>query len=192
METMIQFAGICGSLRKGSYNKAVLRAAKELLPEGVSMNIVSIADLPLYNQDLDLPTAEQRPEPVRRFREALAKADAFVVVSPEYNYSIPGVLKNAIDWGFRGDDAPFHGKPIALMGATPGKWGTIRMQNAFHNLYLYMEMKPVYKPEIFIAGANKKIDEDGRLTDETARKLVAEKLEGLKKLCVKEMEGAYQ
>ena len=191
METNIHFAGICGSLRKDSYNHAVLRAAKDLLPEGVTMEIVSIADIPLYNQDLDMPSAEQRPEPVKRFREALAKADAFVIASPEYNYGIPGVLKNAIDWGFRGDDAPFYGKPIALMGATPGKWGTIRMQTAFHTLYLYMDMKPVYKPEIFISEVNKKMDDDGNFTDETGRKLITKKLEALKELCVKKLEPAH-
>ena len=191
MESKIHFAGICGSLRKGSFNRAVLRAAGELLPEDVTMDIVSFAEIPIYNADNDLPDADQRPEPVRQFRQALAKADALVIVSPEYNFGIPGGLKNAIDWASRGEDSPLLHKPVALMGATPGKWGTVRMQTAFLSIYLYMDMKPVYKPEIFISNAKEKIDENGKLTDDKTRKLISKKLEALKAVCIQELAAAH-
>ncbi|HYK75866.1 MAG TPA: NAD(P)H-dependent oxidoreductase [Daejeonella sp.] len=97
---ILHFAGISGSLRKGSYNTFLLKAAAELLPEGVSMDILPIANIPLYNADLDIPNVVNRPPEVQLFRQELAKADGILLVSPEYNYSIPGTLKNAIDWGF--------------------------------------------------------------------------------------------
>ena len=180
METNIRLAGISGSLRKDSFNTMLLNAAKNLLPEGVTMEIISIADLPMYNGDLDIPSTTQRPDSVEQFRDALAKADALVIVSPEYNYSIPGGLKNAIDWASRGKDSPILNKPVALMGATPGLWGTIRMQQAFLPVFQTLNMKPVYKPEILLAQANTKFDEQGNLIDKTAEELISKKLLALK------------
>ena len=116
MAHSIQLAGISGSLRKGSFNTALLHAVESLLPGNMKMNILSIADIPLYNADFDLPAAAERPAPVARFREGLAQVDAVLIVSPEYNYSIPGGLKNAIDWASRGEDSPLLGKPVAVMG----------------------------------------------------------------------------
>lgn len=182
MENTIQFAGISGSLRKNSFNTQLLNASQKLLPEGVEMQLLSIADLPIYNADLDLPTASIRPAAVVAFREALAKADAILLVSPEYNYSIPGGLKNAIDWASRGDDSPLLNKPVAVMGATPGLWGTVRMQQAFLPVFQYLNMKPVQKPEILIAQASTKFDESGNLTDKTAAELISKKLLALKAL----------
>ena len=186
MEDFIRFTGISGSLRKDSFNTKLLHNVAALLPENVAFNIVSIADLPLYNADLDLPEARERPAAVVAFRNELAKADGIVIVSPEYNYSIPGGLKNAIDWASRGEDAPLMGKPVALMGATTGPWGTVRMQMQFLNLFLYLDMKPVFKPEVLVAGADKKFNGDGRLTDETAIGLIRKKLQGLKQLILQQ------
>ena len=178
----IHFVGVCGSLRQGSFNNMLLNEAVNYLPSEVSMEIISIKDIPLYNADLDLPTARSRPEPVVTFRDRLSKADGLVIVSPEYNYSIPGGLKNAIDWASRGEDSPLLRKPVALMGATSGLWGTTRMQMSFHNVFLFLDMKPVYKPEVLIAQADKKFDQNGKLTDEPAKKFLKQKLQALKEM----------
>ena len=182
MSDYIQLVGMSGSLRKGSYNTMLLKAATQLLPVDVSMNIVSIKDIPLYNADLDLPAAKQRPDAVEHFRKMLTDADGILISSPEYNYSIPGGLKNAIDWASRGEDSPLLRKPIAVIGATTGLWGTTRMQLAFHNVFLYLDMKPVYKPEVLVSQAEKKFDKNGNLIDEMAKKLLKQKLEALKEM----------
>jgi chromate reductase len=180
MSTPIQLLGISGSLRKGSYNTSLLHAALHLLPEGVTMETFNIGELPLYNADLDMPAAAQRPAVVQQFRDKVAKADGLVICSPEYNYGIPGGLKNAIDWASRGKDSPLIKKPVAIMGATISLWGTVRMQLDFHHIFLYLDMRPVYKPEVLIAKAESKFDDKGNLTDETSRELVKQKLEALK------------
>ena len=160
----------------------LLNSALQLLPTDVSMEIISIEDIPLYNADLDLPSAKQRPQPVEHFRKILSDADGILISSPEYNYSIPGGLKNAIDWASRGEDSPLLRKPVAVIGATTGLWGTTRMQVAFHNVFLFLDMKPVYKPEVLVAQAEKKFDKNGNLIDEMAKKLVKQKLEALKEM----------
>ena len=182
MSDYFQLVGISGSLRKGSYNTMLLKAASQLLPLNVSMEIISIEDIPLYNADLDLPSAKQRPQPVEHFRKILTDADGILISSPEYNYSIPGGLKNAIDWASRGEDSPLLRKPVAVIGATTGLWGTTRMQLAFHNVFLFLDMKPVYKPEVLVAQAEKKFDKTGNLIDEMAKKLLKQKLEALKEM----------
>ena len=182
MSDYIQFVGLSGSLRKGSFNTMLLKAAAQLLPTDVSMEIISIEDIPLYNADHDLPAAKQRPASVEHFRKMLTDADGILIASPEYNYSIPGGLKNAIDWASRGEDSPLLRKPIAVIGATTGLWGTARMQVAFHNVFLFLDMKPVYKPEVLVAQAEKKFDAKGNLTDEMAKKLLKQKLEALKEM----------
>ena len=182
MRDYFQLVGISGSLRKGSYNTMLLKAASQLLPLNVSMEIISIEDIPLYNADLDLPSAKQRPQPVEHFRKILTDADGILISSPEYNYSIPGGLKNAIDWASRGEDSPLLRKPVAVIGATTGLWGTTRMQLAFHNVFLFLDMKPVYKPEVLVAQAEKKFDKTGILIDEMAKKLLKQKLEALKEM----------
>ena len=182
MSDYFQLVGISGSLRKGSYNTMLLKAASQLLPIDVSMEIISIEDIPLYNADLDLPSAKQRPQPVEHFRKILSDADGILISSPEYNYSIPGGLKNAIDWASRGEDSPLLRKPVAVIGATTGLWGTTRMQLAFHNVFLFLDMKPVYKPEVLVAQAEKKFDKNGNLIDEVAKKILKQKLEALKEM----------
>mgnify|MGYP003576035863 CR=1 FL=1 len=168
----IQLAGISGSLRKGSFNTALLHAVESMLPGHMKMNILSIADIPLYNADLDWPAATERPGPVSHFRQGLAKADAVLIVSPEYNYSIPGGLKNAIDWASRGEDSPLLGKPVAVMGATQGLWGTVRMHLAFHPVFQFLNMQPLFRPEILVAKAKEKFDAELRLTDEPTVQLL--------------------
>ena len=182
MSDYIQLVGMSGSLRRGSYNTMLLKAALQLLPTDVSIEIISIEDIPLYNADLDLPSSKQRPRPVEHFRKMLTDADGILISSPEYNYSIPGGLKNAIDWASRGEDSPLLRKPVAVIGATTGLWGTTRMQLAFHNVFLFLDMKPVYKPEVLIAQAEKKFDKTGNLIDEISKKLLKQKLEALKEM----------
>jgi chromate reductase len=157
----------------------LLHVAASLLPENTTIEFVSIADLPLYNADMDLPAAE-RPLVIKSFRDQLSKADGLLIVSPEYNYSIPGGLKNAIDWASRGEDSPLLRKPVAVMGATPGMWGTARLQLAFQPVFLFLDMKPVFKPEVLIAQAKNKFDAQGNLTDDVARGLITNKLMALK------------
>lgn len=186
MSEPIQLLGISGSLRKGSFNTSLLNTVMQLLPEGVAMETFNIGELPLYNADLDMPAAAQRPAAVQRFRDVLAKSAGLVICSPEYNYGIPGLLKNAIDWASRGKDSPLIRKPVAVMGATISLWGTVRMQLDFHNIFLYLDMRPVYKPEVLIAQAESRFDDKGNLTDSKSRDLVKKKLEALKALILNE------
>lgn len=179
MATSIRLVGISGSLRSESYNTALLRVVGEVLPEGVTFTVLSLRDIPFYDGDLDLPIATERPEPVERLRRAIAEADGLVIASPEYNYSIPGGLKNAIDWASRGPESPLVHKPVALMGGSPGLWGSIRMQMAFLPVFQAMAMQVVQKPEVLVSQINKKFDENGRLTDETTRELVRKKIQAL-------------
>ncbi len=154
--------GISGSLRKDSFNTAALRACTGVLPPGVTMSIFDIAPIPLYNEDL---RAQGLPEPVQQLREQIRAADALVIATPEYNYSVPGVLKNAIDWASRPPEQPFDGKPIALIGATPGGLGTSRAQYHLRQVFVYLNGQVLNRPEVFISGAPNKFDADGRLTD---------------------------
>ncbi|RPD41139.1 NADPH-dependent FMN reductase [Chitinophaga barathri] len=179
MSTPVHIVGISGSLRKGSYNTALLHAALDNLPPGLTAETAGFEDIPLYNADLD---TGDRPPSVHRFREQLAGAQAILIVSPEYNYSIPGGLKNAIDWASRGPDAPLLHKPVALMGATPGMWGTVRMQLAFKSIFQFLDMKQVAKPEVLVAQAAGKFDAHGNLTDEKTKELVYRALEALRDL----------
>lgn len=185
MDQVIHFAGISGSLRKESFNTHLLNNIHDLLPKNTTLEILSIAEIPIYNADLDFPSAGKRPTVVQKFRDDLARANGLVFVSPEYNYSIPGGLKNAIDWASRGEDSPLIKKPVAVMGATTGLWGTVRMQLAFQAVFLYLNMKPVYKPEILLAQAMDKFDQNGMLKDETTKDLIRKKLQGLKEICIR-------
>lgn len=182
MDAHLHFVGISGSLRKHSWNTMLLKSCFSLLPADVTMEVASIGDLPLYNADNDLPAVEERPLPVKQFRDILSKADGLVIVSPEYNYSIPGGLKNAIDWASRGTDSPLLNKIVALMGATPGLWGTNKMQVAFHPVFQFLNIRSVYKPEVLVNQANKKFDDNGILIDEMTKVVVKKQLEALKAL----------
>jgi chromate reductase len=173
----LHILGFSGSLRQGSYNTGLLRAAQELLPDRVALQLFDIAPIPLYNGDV-----EDRgfPAPVARFKERLAAADALLIAAPEYNYSIPGVLKNAIDWASRPPDtSPLSGKPVALMGASIGTMGTARSQYHLRQVCVFTNMLPLNRPEVFVARAHEKFDAQGRLIDETTRQHIRKLLTAL-------------
>src|SRR5512140_3319868 len=169
-EEPLHFLGFAGSLRKGSYNRALLRAAAELLPEGVELEQFDISPIPLYNADVE---AQGFPEPVRIFRERIRAAAAILIVTPEYNYSIPGVLKNAFDWASRPPDRPFNDKPVAILGASPGGFGTILSQHHLRQTFVFTNMHPLMNPQVYVSKAAEKFDAEGRLTDAETRKKVA-------------------
>ncbi len=170
--------GFAGSLRAGSYNRALLRAAIELAPAGMEIRLFErLGEVPLYDADLE---ARAVPEPVAAFKEAIRAADGLLIATPEYNHSLPGVLKNAIDWASRpASDPAFGDKPVAILGATPGIGGTIRGQMALRQA-LDAAALILPKPEVFIAKAGERFDPTGRLTDEATRKHVARLLEAFR------------
>jgi chromate reductase len=176
-DTPLKVLGISGSLRKGSYNSAALRACGELLPPGMTLSITSIGDLPLYNQDV---FDAGLPAPVKRLRDEIAAADGLLIASPEYNFSVSAPLKNAIDWASRPPDQPFMDKPVAIFSATGGPLGGARVQYDLRRILSQLVAHVQPKPEIFIGAAQNKFDAQGRLTDDTARKLLTELLAGLK------------
>jgi chromate reductase len=175
MTTSIHVLGFSGSLRRGSYNTALLRAAAELAPPGMQIDTYSLADIPLYNADVE---AQGIPAPVQDFRERIAAADALLIATPEYNFSIPGVLKNAIDWASRGPESPLNEKPIAMMGAG-GRFGTIRAQFHLRHIVLHNNMHPLNSPHVAVTRAWEHFDTEGRLTDERSREAVHSLLEAL-------------
>jgi chromate reductase, NAD(P)H dehydrogenase (quinone) len=176
MAEKIRILGISGSLRKGSFNTSALRAAIDLCPDEAEIEICDIADLPLFDQDFEseLPTA------VKEFKEKVAAADAIIFSTPEYNYSISGVLKNAIDCGSRpyGQSA-WEGKPAAIMGASGGAIGTARAQYDLRKMMVFLNMFPINKPEVMIGNAGDKFDGNGNLTDDTTRKFISQMLDAL-------------
>jgi len=159
--------GIVGSLRVASYNGWLLRAAAELAPHEFSIAPIGLAGIPLFNQDVeDLGD----PTPVAALRAALRDADAVLIASPEYNYGVPGVLKNAMDWVSRPPgQAPLHKKPVAIMGAGPGGSGTMRMQPQLRLTLQALGAFAMPKPEVAVASCRDKFDAEGRLTDEKTR-----------------------
>ena len=176
MDKSISILGIAGSLRKDSFNKALLQAAAELVPEGARVEVFDLDGIPPYNQDLD----SQPPDRVKEFKERIKAADAILIVTPEYNYSIPGVLKNAIDFASRpyGDNA-WNGKPVAVMGASIGMLGTARAQYHLRQSFVFLNMYPINQPEVMVPFVEQKVDQNGRLTDDKTRKKVRELLVAL-------------
>lgn len=178
MTDQLTVLGIAGSLRRGSYNAAVLRAAQELAPAGMTIErFEQIGDIPLYDEDL---REKGLPPAVEALRSRIKAADALLIVTPEYNGSIPGVLKNAIDWASRPPEQPFAGKPIALMGASPGLLGTVRAQYHLRQALVGLDGLVMNRPEVMIGQANTRIDAEGQLTDEKTRTFVAALLVALK------------
>jgi chromate reductase len=176
MSRPVKIVGIAGSLRRGSYNRLALRAARELVPEGASLEALDLPDLPGFDQDRE----KEPPAAVVEMKAKVRAADAVLFVTPEYNYSVPGVLKNAIDWLSRpyGDSA-WSGKPAAVMGASVGLFGTARAQYHLRQTLVFLDMPTVNQPEVMIGSAHKRFDESGALTDETSRKLVSQLLAAL-------------
>jgi len=176
-DTDLKVLGICGSLRKKSFNMAALRAAGELMPPGMSLHITSIADLPMYNQDV---FDAGLPDPVKRFRTEVAQADGVLIASPEYNFSVTAPLKNAIDWASRPPDQPWQDKPIAIFSAAPGPVGGARVQYDLRRILGQIWGHVLPRPEVFIGNAAAKFDADLRLTDETTRKFLTDQLVGFR------------
>ena len=175
----LALVSICGSLRKGSLNAAIQRALPELAPAGVGITpVFGIADMPLYNADLQ---AEGFPQPVTDMGDAIRKADGLVICSPEYNYSIPGVLKNAIDWLSRLKDQPFAGKPVLIQSASQGALGGARMQYHLRQTLVFVEALVFNRPEVMVGAAQSKIDGDGRLTDPATRDFIKQQLAAFEK-----------
>lgn len=172
----LTFLGIAGSLRRESYNRSALRAAAGLLPDGVTLETFELDGIPGFNQDQE----QSPPARVVELKARVRAADAILFVTPEYNYSIPGVLKNAIDWASRpyGDSA-WNGKPAAIMGASIGAIGTARAQYHLRQMFVFLNVYPINQPEVMIASAAQRFDAQGNLTDETSRKLIRQLLQNL-------------
>jgi chromate reductase len=176
MEKTFRILGFAGSLRKGSYNNALLRAALELVPEGVELEIFDLEGILPYNQDLENEPSEK----VKEFKTRIRAADAILIATPEYNYSIPGVLKNAIDCASRpyGDNA-FEHKPVAMMSASVSMIGGARAQYHLRQCFVFLTCFALNQPEVMVPFAHEKIDKDGRVTDEKTKELIRQLLEGL-------------
>ncbi len=176
MNNPITILGIAGSLRRQSYNRAALRAAAQLAPQGVTLDIFELDGIPAFNQDEEKNT----PAKVLELKQRIRAADALLIVTPEYNCSVPGVLKNAIDWATRpyGDNA-WSGKPAAIMGASPGMLGTARAQYHLRQILVGLNVFPLNQPEVMIANAAAKFDPDGNLTDESTKKHIRQLLQSL-------------
>jgi len=176
MSDSLTILGIAGSIREGSFNRAALRAAQSLVPAGATIETFDIKGLPGFSQDDEA----NPPEQVVELKQKIRSSDAILLVTPEYNYSVPGVLKNAIDWASRpyGDSA-WSKKPVAVMGASVGMIGTARAQYHLRQMFVFLNMFAVNQPEVMIANAHKHFDQGGNLTDETAKKLITQLLEEL-------------
>jgi chromate reductase len=168
--------GICGSLRRDSYNAKALRAAAKLAPPNMTVDIADIADIPIFNDDIRVAG---EPSAVVRLKDQVRAADALLLVTPEYNFSIPGVLKNALDWLSRPPAPPFDQKPVAIMGASLGPLGTSRAQYHLRQVLVYMNTFTVNKPEVFIGQAASKFNHDGELTDEATGAFIVQLLVSL-------------
>ncbi len=172
----IKILGIVGSLREGSYNKSLMNSALELVPKGAILEVADISQIPIFNQDLE----NGLPEPVIKFKKQIKESDAILFATPEYNYSIPGPLKNAIDWASRPyPDNSWDDKPVAVMSASGGMIGGARAQYHLRQTFVFLNMHPLNKPEVIVTFANEKIDENGMLTDEHTKKKIKELLDAL-------------
>ena len=176
-DSMIRILGIAGSLRGGSFNVATLHAAQEVAPAGMTIEIFDIAPIPLYNEDV---RQQGFPAPVADLRARIKAADGLLIVTPEYNYSIPGVLKNAIDWASRPPEQPFDGKPIGLMGAAAGVMGSGRAQYHLRQCFVFLNGLVMNRPEVMIPQAQNKFDAQGKLTDATTREFITAHLTALR------------
>jgi len=176
MSGPIKILGIVGSLRRGSYNRMALRAAQQLVPKDAVLETFDLDGIPGFNQDEE----QHPPAKVAELKAKVRAADAILIVTPEYNYSVPGVLKNAIDWASRpyGDSA-WSDKPVALMGASVGVMGTARAQYHLRQSFVFLNMHSLNKPEVMIANAAEKFDASGNLIDDKAKELIRQLLQSL-------------
>jgi chromate reductase len=180
MADAVKVLGFGGALRKGSYNTAALRTAKQLAPEGMTIELFErLGEFPLYNEDVK---AQGFPPVVQELREKIRAADAILIVTPEYNYSIPGFLKNAIDWASRPPDQPFNEKPVALISASQGAFGGARAQYHLRQSLVFLNAFFVNKPEVMIGFAQQKFDAAGKLNDHPTRDFIRQLLQSLAQL----------
>lgn len=177
-ETVI-LCGVAGSLREGSYNRALLRAARELAPEGLEIRIFDrVGEIPLFNQDVE---EAGDPEAVAALKRAIAEADGLLLVTPEYNHGVPGVMKNLLDWASRPPrESVLDGKPTGILGATPGMTGTARSQSMLRQSLVFTNSPALLQPEVLVARAHEKFDDEGRLTHERTREFLGRYLEALR------------
>jgi chromate reductase, NAD(P)H dehydrogenase (quinone) len=169
-----RIVAFAGSLRRGSYNRALIRAARELAPNTLNVEPIEIGGIPLYNADIE---AKGDPASVAAFKAALAEADGILIATPEYNDGIPGVLVNAIDWGSRlPGRSPFIGKPVAIMGASPSQVGTARAQLHLRQILGHVQARVLPPPELLVTRAHERFDAELRLKDESTRKVLGDLL----------------
>lgn len=180
MNEKVKVLGIAGSLRQGSYNRGLLRAARELAPEDMEIQIFdneTLTMIPPYNEDV---RQQDEPETVEILKREIEHADALLFAVPEYNHSMSGILKNAIDWASRPpSESPLDGKPIGIMGVAIGRSGTVRAQMHFRQVCVFTNMLPLNKPAVQVTNAADKFDADGKLTDENTRGYVKRLTEAL-------------
>ena len=177
MEKQIKILGIAGSLRKQSYNRGLLQAALEMAPSNCILEVFDLKEIPIFNQDEEA----NLPQSVVQLKMKVRAADAIFLATPEYDYSMPGVLKNALDWGSRpyGDNA-WDNKPVAIMGASPAMQGTSRAQYHMRQVFVYLNMHPLNQPEVFVRNAKAAFNDDlSKLTDDKVREVVAKQLNAL-------------
>jgi chromate reductase, NAD(P)H dehydrogenase (quinone) len=176
MESKLKVLSFAGSLRTGSYNKALLHAAANFIPEDVDLEIFDIDGIPAFNQDIE----SDIPNKVKDFKSKIREADAILISTPEYNYSVPGVLKNAIDWASRPyGDNPFNEKPVAIMSASIGMLGGARAQYHLRQIFVFLNMFPINGPEVIVPFAQDKFDTNGKLIDENTQKFLRQLLQNL-------------
>jgi chromate reductase, NAD(P)H dehydrogenase (quinone) len=176
MSEKIKVLAFAGSLRKGSYNKALIRAAVEVAPENVAIEVFDLEGLPLFNQEFEADP----PQRVKEFKDKIRTADALLIAIPEYNYSVSGVLKNAIDCVSRPRaDTPLEGKPVAIMSASSGRFGGARAQYHLRQSFIFLNMQPINNPEVMLSDAIHNVDANGKVTNEQTRQLIRQLLEAL-------------
>ncbi|WP_261803402.1 NADPH-dependent FMN reductase [Variovorax sp. PAMC26660] len=169
----IDVVGLCGSLRSASLNGMALRLAGQSMPAAMTLDVVDWRDIPPFNADV---LAHAIPAPVEALRDRIRRADAILIATPEYNFSIPGMLKNMLDWVSRGTDQPLRHKPVAILSAAPGPVGGARVQYELRKVLLFMDAMVLSKPEVFIAHAASKFGPDGACIDETTRRFVTDQM----------------
>ncbi len=176
LEKQIKVLAFAGSLRAGSYNKALVRVAVEVAPSSVALEVYNLDGIPAFNGD-----QENTPPPkVREFKQRIKDSDALLIATPEYNYSVSGVLKNALDWASRPNAGnPLQGKPVAVMSASTSRFGGARAQYHLRQTFVFLDMHPVNKPEVMLSDAAHNVDENGRVTNEQTRQLIRQLLEKL-------------
>ena len=174
----LNILGIVGSLRKGSSNRALLEAmARDLAPEGMTIEVADISGVPLYNED---DRTDGFPPAVQGLRDRIAAADGVIIATPEYNYSVPGVLKNAIDWASRPPEQPFDGKPVAILGASPGRLGTARAQYHLRQVFIFLNAMVMNKPEVMVGSVHEVLGDEGSIKDEATASFITEYLEAFR------------